>query len=97
MLKKMSIGVLCFLLCSGLLCVLDTYATDANSQEIQNGQNLLLKNEHRVSYESHSPISISDDNDFIEQSILGSGTEEEPYIIENLEIVDDDSCAYIVH
>lgn len=49
------------------------------------------------SYEIHDRISISDDLDWEEQGIPGAGTEENPYVIENLEISVSYDCIYIVY
>lgn len=49
------------------------------------------------SYESHDRISISDDLDWEEQNIPGSGTEANPYVIENLEISGNFDCLYIIY
>lgn len=50
-----------------------------------------------LSYELHDRISISDDLDWVEQGIPGSGTEQYPYIIENLEIAHNQECIFIVY
>ena len=48
-------------------------------------------------YTLHDRISISDDNDWIEQGWPGEGTAEDPYIIENLEIVSNSDCISIIY
>jgi len=55
------------------------------------------KKPYSPSYEQHDRISISDDLDWDEQNIPGSGTEGDPYIIENLEINGDSDCIFIVY
>ncbi len=52
---------------------------------------------HSPSFELHNRISISDDLDWDEQGILGSGTEQDPYVIENLEINDNYDCISIIY
>lgn len=46
-------------------------------------------------FQTHAPISIMSDSDFITQSLPGSGTEEDPYIIAGLNITDLSDCIYI--
>ncbi|MFW9926537.1 MAG: NosD domain-containing protein, partial [Candidatus Thorarchaeota archaeon] len=43
----------------------------------------------------HDPISITDDSQFSEMGFPGSGTNEDPYVIDDLVIVDEDSCIRI--
>jgi parallel beta-helix repeat protein len=50
---------------------------------------------HRSSFESHDQIIIYGDDDFVEQGWPGSGTSEDPYIIEGYEIVSDYDCIAI--
>ncbi len=47
------------------------------------------------SYEPHDRIIIYGDDDFIEQGWPGSGTSEDPYVIEGYEIVSDYDCIAI--
>lgn len=47
------------------------------------------------SYEPHDRIVIYGDDDFIEQGWPGSGTSEDPYVIEGFEIVSDYDCIAI--
>ncbi|TFH03557.1 MAG: hypothetical protein E4H14_16560, partial [Candidatus Thorarchaeota archaeon] len=61
-------------------------------------ENIPIENTvHSSSYELHDRISISDDLDWVEQNIPGSGTEEDPYVIENLEIKSNIECIFIVY
>ncbi|MGY5880143.1 MAG: NosD domain-containing protein, partial [Candidatus Thorarchaeota archaeon] len=46
-------------------------------------------------YQSHAPISIQSDSDFITQSWPGSGTAEDPYIIAGLNITDSGVCIFV--
>jgi len=47
------------------------------------------------SYQSHAPISILSDSDFVTQGWPGSGTADDPYIIAGVAITDADSCIHI--
>jgi parallel beta-helix repeat protein len=48
-----------------------------------------------VAYESHDSISIYSDSDFSTQGWPGSGTQEDPYVIEGLEIVTNYTCVRV--
>ncbi len=50
----------------------------------------------QVAYESHNPINIYSDSDFSSQGWPGSGTQEDPYVIEGLEIVTDYTCIRVL-
>ncbi|MHA1484395.1 MAG: NosD domain-containing protein, partial [Candidatus Thorarchaeota archaeon] len=52
-----------------------------------------------VAYDTHDPIVIANDSDFIDQATtegwVGDGSEGNPYLIEDLEILTTDSCISI--
>ena len=50
-----------------------------------------------VSQSTHSPFNITDNANFSEMGWPGSGTEEDPYVIEDILIEDNDYCAYIAN
>ncbi|TFG09603.1 hypothetical protein EU538_04550 [Candidatus Thorarchaeota archaeon] len=47
---------------------------------------------HELGFTVHEPILIESDSDFSSQGFSGSGTEQDPYIIENLEIHSAEEC-----
>jgi parallel beta-helix repeat protein len=45
----------------------------------------------------HGPIVITGDSDFISQGWLGSGTEQEPYLLDGVSIMSNQTCINITH
>ena len=55
-----------------------------------------ISEEYSKSYISHDPIRINSDEDFETQAWPGSGTKEDPYVIENLNITAAKTCIWIM-
>ncbi|MBD3407797.1 MAG: hypothetical protein GF411_16885 [Candidatus Lokiarchaeota archaeon] len=63
-----------------LLCMCTAYIPSVHSA------NSIPLSNHALSYEEHIPFSINDDLDFTSHGFSGSGSVEDPYVIENLRI-----------
>ena len=72
---------------------LGSVATMQNPETLKDVQ--VRSESNTVSYIPHSQIIIDDDTDFISQGWPGYGNETHPYLIENLEIQNDDFCISI--
>lgn len=54
-----------------------------------------LTKQMQLAYESHAPISITSDSDFVSQGWPGNGTQGDPYVIEGLNITSGDAGIHV--
>ncbi len=80
-----------------LLVIPLIYVSTLGSPIIGQGGHDKLRDNVLSDYVTHVPIFINHDNNFTTQGWLGSGTGEDPYIIENLNITTDDTCVNVTN
>jgi parallel beta-helix repeat protein len=82
------VSLLFFILCSSMVNVVAT-----------NGQLLQVRDLRsiRSTLSAHGPIQINGNDDFVAQGWPGSGTEEEPFLIEGVSIASDRICVNITN
>ncbi|MBE0526358.1 MAG: right-handed parallel beta-helix repeat-containing protein, partial [Candidatus Thorarchaeota archaeon] len=95
----LTIVLIVMIVANPLISPLGYYASIESEQATQNIAEKVPfeKNVHLPSYDPHTRISISDDLDWVEQGFPGSGTKEDPYVIEKLEIKSNFDCIFIVY
>jgi len=90
-------------LCSPIVPVADSKGIEMNSRdvpidfvEMHDGE-MTVEYYKSESYTPHAPMNITSNADFVTEGWSGSGTQENPYTIELLEIVADGTCLIIAN
>lgn len=90
-LKYSSFALLIFLIISSYTNAAVTFEMPIATMINDSGHQMIFT----ASYTPHDPIVIMNNSDFVSQGWAGNGTEEEPFVIENLSISNQSECISI--